>query len=234
MRIDRATARPLLILGFLVVVSITLFLFMQQSGFIAYVSDADAVQRSVQSLGALGPAILIGLMTIAIVASPIPSAPIGLAAGAAYGPVFGSVITITGSALGSIVAFGIARFLAYDTVRRWSAVRKPLDWLGKERSQTWLMVVVFVSRLVPFVSFDAVSYAAGLTPLAFWRFALATIAGVAPISFALAFGGDALLASGGGDITFWLLVAGGITVIPVVLKLVWDQLKGAKRHRDSN
>lgn len=234
MKIDPAAARPLLILGCLVVVAIALFLFTQQSGFLAYISDADAVQRSVQSLGALGPAILIGLMAIAIVASPIPSAPIGLAAGAAYGPVFGSAIIIAGSALGSIVAFGIARFFAYDAVRRWSAVRRPLEWLEKKRSQGWLMAAVFASRLIPFISFDAVSYAAGLTPLAFWRFALATIAGVAPISVAIAYGGDALLASGGGDIAFWLLVVGGITIVPIVLKLGWDRVKEARKQRNSN
>jgi uncharacterized membrane protein YdjX (TVP38/TMEM64 family) len=38
--------------------------------------------------------------------------------------------------------------------------------LSRERSQIWLMAVVFVSRLLPFISFDAISYAAGLTPQA--------------------------------------------------------------------
>ncbi|MBL8595810.1 MAG: hypothetical protein JNK01_24225, partial [Devosia sp.] len=85
----------------MVIVLIALLLLLQGSGFLAYISDTDAVQRSVQSLGVFGPAILIGLMILAIVASPIPSAPIGLAAGAAYGPVGGAVITIAGSALGS-------------------------------------------------------------------------------------------------------------------------------------
>ncbi|MGE3720011.1 MAG: TVP38/TMEM64 family protein [Bauldia sp.] len=163
MKIDPTSGRPLLVLGSLAIASIALLLLLQTSGFLAYISDPDAVQRSVQSLGAFGPAILIGLMILAIVASPIP-------------------ITIAGSALGSMVAFGIARFFAYDAVRRWSAVRRPLEWLEEKRSQSWLMVAVFVSRLVPFTSFDAVSYAAGLTPLSFWRFTLATIAGVAPIS----------------------------------------------------
>jgi uncharacterized membrane protein YdjX (TVP38/TMEM64 family) len=40
------------------------------------------------------------------------------------------------------------------------------------------MTIVFVSRLLPFISFDIVSYAAGLTRLAMWRFAVATLAGI--------------------------------------------------------
>ena len=52
------------------------------------------------------------------------------------------------------------------------------------------MCIVFVSRVLPFISFDIVSYAAGLTVLTFWRFALATLAGIASTSFFLAHFGN--------------------------------------------
>jgi uncharacterized membrane protein YdjX (TVP38/TMEM64 family) len=53
------------------------------------------------------------------------------------------------------------------------------------------MATVFISRLLPFVSFDLVSYAAGLTRLHAWRFALATLARIVPASFILShFGGE--------------------------------------------
>ena len=39
--------------------------------------------------GLLGPVVIVTLLTLAVVASPIPSAPIALAAGAAYGHVGG-------------------------------------------------------------------------------------------------------------------------------------------------
>lgn len=50
-----------------------------------------------------------------------------------------------------------------------------------------LMAIVFVSRLIPDVSFDAVSYAVGLAPLAFGRFAVATLFGVIPASHSLTY-----------------------------------------------
>jgi uncharacterized membrane protein YdjX (TVP38/TMEM64 family) len=209
----------------LVVAAVVLFLVLQHVGFVDYVTDQEAVRQSVQSLGPLGPALLIGLMVAAIVASPIPSAPIALAAGAAYGPFWGAAITIVGAMAGAMTAFSVARFLAYDAVRQWGAVRKPLEWLEKDRSQNWLMGAVFLSRLLPFVSFDAVSYAAGLTPLVFWRFALATAAGVTPISILLAYGGDALLIHGSEEIAFWVLAAGGITLVPFLLKPLWNRLR---------
>jgi uncharacterized membrane protein YdjX (TVP38/TMEM64 family) len=223
---SKEVQRVLVVLG-LIIAAIALFFALQHVGFVDYVTDQEAVRQSVQSLGLLGPALLIGLMVTAIVASPIPSAPIAMAAGAAYGPFWGAAITVIGAATGAIVAFSVARFLAYDAVRQWRAVRKPLEWLERDRSQSWLMGAVFLSRLLPFISFDAVSYAAGLTPLGFWRFALATTAGVIPISILLAYGGDALLIHGSEEIAFWILAAGGITLVPFLLKPLWNRL----RHR---
>lgn len=47
--------------------------------------DAERLDRLVARAGLWGPVVIITLMTVAVVASPIPSAPIALAAGAAYG-----------------------------------------------------------------------------------------------------------------------------------------------------
>ena len=43
---------------------------------------------------------------------------------------------------------------------------------------------------LPFIFFDVVSYAAGLTALSFWRFAIATLASIMPASFLLAHFGN--------------------------------------------
>ncbi len=42
---------------------------------------------------------------------------------------------------------------------------------------------IFVLRLTPLISFDATSYAAGLTGISFWRFLFATALGMAPGTF---------------------------------------------------
>lgn len=156
--------------------------------FLPELEDARALHNLVAGLGSWGPVLIIGLVSGAIVFTPIPSAPIAVAAGAAYGPLWGTFYIVIGAELGAITAFWLARWLGYGAVRRWwPAAASVLDRLGEKRSQLWLTAVVFGSRLVPFISFDAVSYAAGLTPLSFWRFAVATFAGVLPISFALHF-----------------------------------------------
>jgi len=82
---------------------------------------------------------------------------------------------------------------------------------------------VLISRLLPFVSFDIISYAAGLTVLSFWRFAIATLAGVAPASFLLAHFGGEMATGEAGRIMWSILALGVITLIPLVVKVVRDR-----------
>ncbi|MDX5401858.1 MAG: TVP38/TMEM64 family protein, partial [Rhodobacterales bacterium] len=152
--------------------------------------DADRIERRVAQAGSWGPVLIIGLMTLAVVASPLPSAPIAMVAGAAYGQVWGTVQVVVGAELGALIAFGLARLLGHDAIRRVFGDRVDQGLMG---SQSALMITVFVTRLMPFLSFDMISYAAGLTRLHLWRFAVATLAGIVPASFVLAhLGGTAV------------------------------------------
>ena len=223
---DSRGSLRLLVLASLGAAVLGLLLLAHESGWLARLTDQEALRELVEDLGAFGPIAIILLLASAIVFSPIPSAPVAIAAGAAYGVVGGTALTIAGACLGAVTAFLIARFLAYDAVRRWEPVRRPLEWLERGHSQNWLMAAVFLTRLAPFLSFDAISYAAGLTPLSFWRFLLATLAGVAPISLLLAYGGEA--AVGGGNPLLMLLAFGGITGIPILARLLWVRWKRRK------
>lgn len=195
---------------------------MHETGALATILNEAALRDHITRLDAWGPLIVIGLMVLAILVSPIPSAPIALAAGAAYGHIWGTLYILLGAEIGALIAFGLARWLGGETLKRWFGERLSVGLLG---SQNALMGIVLVSRLLPFISFDIISYAAGLTPLTFWRFALATLAGIIPASFLLAhFGGE--MATGESDrIMLSVLALGGITLIPLAVKLVRDRLR---------
>lgn len=175
--------------------------------------EDGTLERLVARAGVWGPVLIITLMTVAVVASPIPSAPIALAAGAAYGHLWGTVQIVIGAEIGALIAFGLARTLGHDVLRRVFGDRIDAGLLG---SQSALTATVFASRLMPFISFDLISYAAGLSRLQTWRFALATLAGVVPASFFLAhFGGEAV--SGDlGRATWAVLGLGLVTGLPLL------------------
>lgn len=175
--------------------------------------EPERLETLVARAGLWGPVLIVTLMTIAVVASPIPSAPIALAAGVAYGHLWGTVQVVIGAELGALIAFGLARVLGHDVLRRVFGDRVDAGLLG---SQNALTATVLASRLMPFVSFDMISYAAGLSRLHAWRFALATLAGIIPASFLLAhFGGEAV--SGDlGRATWAVLGLGLLTGLPLL------------------
>ena len=194
-----------------------LYWLLEHSGLLATLTDGRELRQTIVGLGAAGPLAVVGFMTLAILVSPIPSAPIALAAGAAYGHTWGTLYVLAGAELGALLAFGLARVLGRDALQRWLGARLPRTRLGSQGS---LMAIVFVSRLLPFLSFDVVSYAAGLTSLTLWRFAAATLAGILPTSFLLAhFGGE--MATGEVDrILYAVLALGLLTAVPLVVSLL--------------
>lgn len=176
--------------------------------------DRETVEHFVSDIGVIGPALIILLMIVAVVASPIPSAPIALAAGAAYGHYAGAAYVAIGSELGAMIAFLVTRHLGRDAVVKVLGNKADYGLLG---SQNALTVIVFSSRLLPFISFDAMSYAAGLSGLHLWRFMLATFAGIIPASFVLAhFGSEAM--SGDFGAAEWLTLGlGFLTAMPLLI-----------------
>jgi len=203
-----------------------IYWFLQRSSALTVILDGAALRAWIIGLGVWGPLAIIGLMILAILLSPIPSAPIAVAAGAAYGHVWGAVYVLIGAEVGAIAAFGLARLFGHDVLRHWFGDRLSVGLLG---SQNGLMGIVFISRLLPFISFDIVSYAAGLTVLAFWRFVLATLAGIIPASFLLAYIGDEMVTGDTARILIFITLFGVIMLIPVGIRMFYkrrDRRKG--------
>lgn len=221
---------PKVIIGILVLVLLAAVYFaLQRTALLALILDGTALHAWITELGFWGPLTIISLMTLAILASPIPSAPIALAAGAAYGHIWGTIYVLLGAEAGALAAFFIARLVGHDLLRRWFGDRLSAGLFG---SQNTLMILVFASRLLPFISFDLMSYAAGLTVLSFWRFAIATFAGIIPASFLLAHVGGEMATGGTERIIISALALGAITILPIAVKLVRARLR--RRNSDAD
>jgi uncharacterized membrane protein YdjX (TVP38/TMEM64 family) len=196
-----------------------LYWALSQTGVLASLGDKATLAGLIDRLGYWGPAVVMLVMSAAVLVGVIPTAPISLAAGAAYGNVWGTLYIVLGSGAGAVMAFLIARHLAYDAVRRWDWASRHLD---EERSQAALMLTVFVLRVVPFIHLDPISYVAGLTPLRLWRFAVATFAGITPMSFVLVTLGDRVAASDMDPRLAVGLLVIGLVLLPAGAKLLWS------------
>ncbi|MFZ2155678.1 MAG: VTT domain-containing protein [Bradyrhizobium sp.] len=212
-----------LLAGTLALISlIAVYVALKETGTLGTILDAAALREQIEHMGIWGPLAVIALMVLAVLVSPVPSAPIAMAAGAVFGHTWGTLYVVAGAEAGALAAFAIARLLGKAAVHRWVGERLPAGMIGSQNALTW---IVFASRLLPFVSFDLVSYAAGLTLLSAWRFALATLAGIIPASFLLAHFGHEL---SGGEADVFLYTALGlglVTAVPVAVKLWRDRAR---------
>jgi uncharacterized membrane protein YdjX (TVP38/TMEM64 family) len=142
-----------------------------------------------------------------------------MAARARFGTFCGGSLVIAGLVLGASIAFGATRHLGFAAIRRSkSPIRQSI---AAPRSQRSLMAVVFASRLVPVISFDAVSHAAGVTNLTVPGVFAATLGGISLVCLLVAAVGAGVQgAEMGGPL---VIALGGITLIPVVAKSLWDK-----------
>ena len=151
--------------------------------------NPDRLVSALESLGSMGPLVFIGLMTLAVVVSPIPSLPLDIAAGIAFGPFWGMVYAVIGAEIGAIVSFLIGRALGREVLGR---LLKTNVTFCEKCSDHHLMGLIFVARLLPIFSFDIISYGAGLTRMSLRVFAIATLLGMIPPTFALTYLGGSV------------------------------------------
>ncbi|MDF1525260.1 MAG: TVP38/TMEM64 family protein [bacterium] len=200
----------------LIAVIILTYILLHRTGTVSLFMDSKKLHAVIERAGSMGPLVIICFFMIAVVINPLPSAPIALAAGFAYGHTWGTLYVVIGSVSGAFISFIIARLLGHDILYRWFGEKLKVGLLG---SQMGLMGMILVFRLLPFISFDIVSYAAGLTSITWWRFLFATTVGIIPTSFVLAHFGSIMSTKDPGHIGLTVLLLGFMTVIPVAVKL---------------
>ncbi len=148
-------------------------------------SDRERLQRVLDGAGALAPLVYVVLLVVQAVVAPLPAPALAIAGGYGFGVVEGFFLTWAGSLVGGAISFGISRRFGRGLVAG-SGPAERLDRFVEEHGA----VLIFVLRLIPLVSFDAISYAAGLSSIRFRGFLLATALGMVPGTLAFVYLGS--------------------------------------------
>ncbi len=137
---------------------------------------ADSLRNGVESTGLLGPVVFViayALLTVALVPGTIPS----LAAGALFGPLWGSLLTVVGATAGALAAFEVARRIGRKRIRRMFGPRVlSADAWVQDKG----LGGVIALRLLPVVPFNALNYAFGLSSVRRRDHAVGTAIGIVP------------------------------------------------------
>ena len=122
--------------------------------------------------------------------------------------------------VGAAVCFFIARILGRDVVEKLTskAGLKQIDEFFEKHGRQSILI----ARLLPFISFDVVSYAAGLTSMSFWSFFIATGLGQTPATIVYSYVGG-MLTGGAKLVVTALLIIFALSILVVLIKQVYNE-----------
>lgn len=160
----------------------------------AGVAAATAAARALVAAHPLFSAFGFALLYTAVAALAVPVIWVmNVAAGALFGPWLGVPIAVASSVTGATITMLAARY----ALRGWVEARFPATIARfDEGAASGGARFLFAARLAPVVPFPLVNLAAGLTPMPAKTFALVSLLGVLPLSFAYVTAGAQLATIG--------------------------------------
>ncbi|GAA0709496.1 TVP38/TMEM64 family protein [Paraclostridium ghonii] len=194
--------------------------FINQMIFYLSMLNLESLKQYILSFGIWAPVISFILMILQSIVAPLPAFLITFANAALFGWVKGAILSWFSAMAGAALCFYIARFLGRDTVEKLTSkfaidsVDKFFDKYGKH--------TILIARLLPFMSFDLVSYAAGLTSMSFISFFIATGIGQLPATLIYSYVGD-MLTGGARLMMIGILTLSAISILIYVLKKIYNE-----------
>ncbi|GAA0105163.1 TVP38/TMEM64 family protein [Paraclostridium sordellii] len=189
--------------------------------------DVDMLKKYILSFGIWAPTVSFILMILQSVIAPIPAFIITFANAGLFGWINGAILSWTSSMVGATLCFYIARFLGRDVVIKLTSnegLNKVDKFFGKYGNYA-----ILIARLLPFISFDIVSYAAGLTSMKFSAFFIATGIGQLPATIIYSYIGGVLTGTTKTLVTGLLFIF-ALSAIIALLKSMKKDKKINKRN----
>jgi uncharacterized membrane protein YdjX (TVP38/TMEM64 family) len=178
--------------------------------------DEREISQWVGQLGIWGPIIFIIAMVLQLFLLIVPSPLLMVVAVLAYGPVWGALLSIGAITVSATVGYALGRWLGSAVIRKFIGKKK--EHRIKDYVERYGLWAVIATRLAPFLSNDAISLVAGAVTMTYWKFILATLAGITPLAVLIAWFGEdnSRLKSG-------LIWISAISLVLLAAYIVYDQ-----------
>ncbi|HGY1164717.1 TPA: TVP38/TMEM64 family protein [Citrobacter braakii] len=195
--------------------------FLRQSLAAFATVDQHALENFIRSWGTQAAVVSFFLMILQAIIAPLPAFLITFANASLFGAFWGGVLSWTSAMAGATLCFFIARILGRSAVEKLTGktVLKNMDAFFERYGKH----TILVCRLLPFVPFDPISYAAGLTSIRFRHFFLATGIGQLPATIVYSWAGSLLTGGAFWFVTGLFVLFALTVVIPVARSLYLER-----------
>ena len=182
---DKKTLLYIIIFGVIIVFSVYLFIYNYFIDTTFLYTIVLHFVNGVQMLGFWGFFLFIGIMAIQGLIIPIPSEIVLLSTGMIWGIFGGGIMGIVGSMAAGLLCFYISRLGGRPLVEKFIGEKAMLmadDFI--EKNGIW---AILISRTIPFIAFDPISYVSGLVEMDVKKYSIGTLIGAIPRAFFYAF-----------------------------------------------
>ncbi len=187
--------------------------------------DVGAAKEYILSFGIWAPIVSFLLMILQSIIAPLPAFIITFSNAGLFGWINGAILSWSSAMAGAAICYYIAKFLGR------SAVEKLTSKIGLEKIDEFFKqygkYAILIARLLPFISFDIVSYAAGLTSMNFWTFFIATGIGQLPATIVYSYIGGMLTGTAKAFV-MGLLILFALSALIVLFKKMWNDKNKVK------
>ena len=228
--------RILLFLGVIAVVALYFLyapfrVFLKEVFRVFATGDFQKLKDFVASYGSYAAAISFLLMVLQSVVAPLPAFLITFANAALFGFWKGALLSWSSAMVGAALCFFIARSLGREAVEKLTskgALKNIDDFFKRHGKQS-----ILIARLLPFISFDIVSYAAGLSSVSFLGFWVATGLGQLPATLVYSYVGG-FLTGGAKLLVTGLLILFALAFLIGLGKQVYTERQKSKEKQNQN
>lgn len=169
----------------------------------------------IQSFGAMGWLVLLGLQFLQVFVALIPGEVLETAAGYAFGPIMGTLICYVGVAIASSLVFVLTRRFGIKLVEVFISREKikELRFINTEKKRNTLIFLLF---FIPGTPKDLLTYFVGLTDIQLSTFLVLSMVARMPSVMTSTFGGHLI-----GEKRYWgAIILYGITGIVSIIGLL--------------
>ena len=187
--------------------------------------DFSAASEFMAQYGPAAAVVSFLLMVFQSVIAPLPAFLITIANANLFGWWQGAILSWASAMVGAALCFWIARVVGREAVERLAGkngIRQMEEFFQRHGTQS-----VLIARLLPFVSFDWVSYFAGLTSMRFWSFFWATGLGQLPATIVYSYVGG-MLTGGAKLLMTGLLILFALAILVAVVRQVYTETQKKK------
>lgn len=181
--------------------------------------DFTVVRDFIDEYGTYAMLVSAALMIFQSVVAPLPAFLITFANANLFGWWQGAILSWSSAMLGALVCFYISRILGRDIVEKLTskAGLESIDGFFEKYGKHSILI----ARLLPFMSFDIVSYAAGLTSMAFIPFFIATGLGQLPATIVYSYVGG-MLTGGVQLLVTGLLILFALSIFIILIRNIYN------------